>query len=121
MSPDCQAAGLGKPESVLNAEACQRQVPVLLPMPAVQQLGKDCKAYSQVWAIGRQHQLEFSGSEVGDEMTRLACSPAALSKNMLHGAVHALAIADMLCVLSSWHLFRENLRKCLLIYIHSLY
>lgn len=43
----------------VNAEACQRQVPALPPMPAIQQLGKDCKAHGQVWAIGKQHQLEF--------------------------------------------------------------
>lgn len=94
-------------------------MPALLPRPATQQLGKDCKADSQVWAIGRQHQFEFSGSDVGDEMTGLARSPAALSKNMFHGAAHALAFADILGVLWSWHLFKDKLRKALLIYINS--
>lgn len=46
----------------VNAEACQRQVPALLPMPGVQQLGKGCEAHSQVWAVGIQHQLEFPAS-----------------------------------------------------------
>lgn len=94
---------------------------MLLPRPATQQLGKDCKADSQVWASGRQHQLEFSGSDVGDEMTGLARSAVALSKNMFQGAAHALAIADILGVLWSWHLFRDKFRKSLLIYINSLF
>lgn len=71
LSPDRRAASLRKPEFSVNAEACQRQVPALLPMPAVQQLGKDCKAHSQVSAIRIQHQLEFPAGGGSNEQASL--------------------------------------------------
>lgn len=56
---------LGKSVSV-NAEACQRQVPVLPSMPAVQQLEEECKAQGQVLAIVRHRQL--NSLTLGDRM-----------------------------------------------------
>lgn len=94
----------------VNAEACQRQVPALPPMPAVRQLGKDCKAHCQVWAIGRRHQLEFpAGGGSNGQASLQSCGLRLKHAVCACACTFCSYSVYRTCFLHSLHSYREML------------